>query len=91
MNQLPLNDEPNGVCRTIKASYNKTSFANLIRRGGTQQRPSRCIVTGWIWRSRQNGIVYDPEGIAPTLMVGHHSGVEPKIIEYEKIRTQQDT
>lgn len=34
MNQLPLNDEPNGVCRTIKASYNKTSFANLIRRGG---------------------------------------------------------
>ena len=90
MNQLPLNPEPDGVCRTIKASYHKTSFANFIRRGTVQQE-LRCIVTGWIWRSRQNGMVYDPEGVAPTLMVGHHSGVEPKIIEYEKVRTQQDT
>lgn len=36
-----------------------------------------------IWKSRQNGMVYDPEGIAPCLCVGNHSGVEPKIIEIE--------
>lgn len=36
-----------------------------------------------IWQSRQNGMVYDPEGIAPCLCVGNHSGVEPKIIEIE--------
>lgn len=28
-------------------------------------------------------MVYDPEGISPCICVGHHSGVEPKIIEYE--------
>ena len=28
-------------------------------------------------------MVYDPEGIAPCLCVGNHSGVEPKIIEIE--------
>ena len=45
---------------------------------------SRCIEVGSVWRSRQNGKVYDPQGIAPTICVGHHAGVEPKIIEYEK-------
>jgi hypothetical protein len=34
MNQFPLNPEPDGVCRTIKANYHKTSFANFIRMGG---------------------------------------------------------
>lgn len=44
---------------------------------------SRCLVVGQIWKSKQNGMVYDPEGVAPCLCVGNHSGVEPKIIEYE--------
>lgn len=43
---------------------------------------SRCLVVGMIWKSRQNGMVYDPDGIAPCLTVGNHGGVEPKIIEY---------
>ena len=45
---------------------------------------SRCVIAGRVWKSRQNGLVYDPCGVAPTICVGHHSGVEPKIIEYEK-------
>lgn len=53
-------------------------------RTGTDQRClSRCIVIGKIWKSRQNGMVYDPQGLAPTICCGHHAGVEPKIIVYE--------
>lgn len=37
-----------------------------------------------IWRSKQNGMVYSTDGLAPCICVGQHSGVEPKIIEYEK-------
>ena len=37
-------------------------------------------VVGQIWKSKQNGMVYDPDGLAPCLCVGNHSGVEPKII-----------
>jgi len=36
-----------------------------------------------IWKSHQNGWVYDTQGLCPTLTVGQHSGVEPKIIEYD--------
>lgn len=28
-------------------------------------------------------MVYDTKGISPTIVVGHHAGVEPKIIEYD--------
>ena len=43
-----------------------------------------CRIVGQIWKSKQNGNVYDPEGISPCLCVGKHAGVEPKIIEYER-------
>ena len=44
---------------------------------------NKCILIGYVYRSRQNGGVYDPQGVAPTICVGCHSGVEPKIIVYE--------
>ena len=83
---LPINPEPDGTCRTIKANYWKMSRANFIRGGGHTERLrlQSCRIVGQIWKSRQNGMVYDPEGIAPCLCVGNHSGVEPKIIVYEK-------
>lgn len=31
---LPLNPMPDGSCRTVKAQYQQTSLANLIRSGG---------------------------------------------------------
>lgn len=31
---LPINPMPDGSCRTIKAQYQQTSVANLIRSGG---------------------------------------------------------
>lgn len=41
---------------------------------------------GYVWRSRQNGAVYDMGGVSPTLSCGQHSGVEPKIMVFEEIR-----
>lgn len=37
-----------------------------------------------IWRSSQNGWVYDPNGLSPCLSAGQHGGVEPKIIEFNE-------
>lgn len=81
MNQIAINTADDGTCRTIKAQYYKNSLANFLAGGGhSEQRPLRLFQ---IWRSQQNGWAYDPDGISPCLGVGHHSGVEPKIIEYE--------
>lgn len=38
-------------------------------------------VVGQIWKSEANGQVYLRGGLSPTLCVGAHSGVSPKIIE----------
>lgn len=84
MNQIPFNPEPDGTSRTIKANYFKVSLANFVRGGGTERLPLSVLTIGQIWKSKQNGMVYDPEGIAPTICVGHHAGVEPKNIEYGK-------
>lgn len=43
----------------------------------------KVMKVGQIYRSKQNGWVYDPEGVSPTICVGHHAGVEPRIIVYE--------
>ena len=83
MNQIPLNPEPDGTSRTIKANYHKVSLANFVRGGGTEQLLLRCLIVGQIWKSKQNGMVYDPNGIVPCICVGHHAGVEPRIIVYE--------
>jgi len=91
MNQIPFNPEPDGTSRTIKANYHKVSLANFVRGGGTERQPLRCLIVGYVWKSSQNGQVYDPMGISPCLTVGNHAGVEPKIIEYEdNIRTFKD-
>ena len=46
----------------------------------TQEEP-KIIIRGYAWKSKQNGAVYDVNGIAPTLTIGMHSGVEPFIYE----------
>lgn len=48
----------------------------------------KIIVLGKIWKSETNGAVYSPEGISPTLTVGAHSGVSPKILLYEEKDTR---
>lgn len=84
MKNIPFNPEPDGASRTIKANYHKVSMANFIRGGGMEQQPLPCCkIVGKVWRSSQNGMVYDPEGVSPCICVGCHSGVEPKIIEYD--------
>ena len=47
------------------------------------RKNDEVIIVGQVWRSSQNGQVYDPRGVSPTICVGHHAGVEPKIIVYE--------
>lgn len=79
---------PDGTCRTIKANYWKVSRSNFIRGGHTEQREPPSIRKMFqVWKSEANGWVYDPDGIAPCICVGNHSGVEPKIIEYEQQAT----
>lgn len=44
---------------------------------------TKCLIVGYVYKSQQNGQVYDPRGVSPTICVGHHAGVEPRIIVYE--------
>lgn len=41
----------------------------------------KIVAIGYVWKSQQNGAVYDVEGVSPCLACGQHSGVEPKIME----------
>lgn len=43
---------------------------------------SKIMVLGYVWKSQQNGAVYDWGGLSPSLNCGCHSGVEPKIMVY---------
>ena len=85
-----------GTISTAGTESSTTSRARLQEqsiRGQTKQEPpssSRCIRLFQVWKSSQNGWVYDHNGIAPCLSVGQHSGVEPKIIEYEKNEESAD-
>lgn len=48
------------------------------------KRTDKIIVVGYVWNSRQNGMVLDIHGVSPCFTVGQHSGVEPKIkVVYE--------
>lgn len=40
----------------------------------------RIETIGQIWKSEANGYVYWWGGVSPTICVGAHSGVEPKIL-----------
>ncbi len=48
------------------------------------KRTDKIVIAGYVWESRQNGIVLDVSGVSPCIAVGQHSGVEPKIkVVYE--------
>ena len=53
---------------------------------------ARIIIEGYVWKSQQNGGVFNPNGLCPCLQCGQHSGVEPKIIEvvYEQQEVGED-
>lgn len=67
----------------LKANTSRTGSPTSYTMGRGEQPVSQCMIVGSVWKSSQNGAVYDPRGIAPTICVGHHAGVEPKIIVYE--------
>lgn len=43
------------------------------------KRTDKIVIVGYVWQSRQNGMVLDIRGVSPCFTVGQHSGVEPKI------------
>ncbi len=51
---------------------------------------NKIVILGYIWKSQQNGAVYDVEGVSPCLSCGQHSGVEPKIMEVRYEKEQSD-
>ena len=94
------NDDKSAEPYMILGSLQTHAVRALIEGGGTlpalEQQTSdchaslRCIITGQIWKSKQNGQVYDPDGLSPCICVGHHSGVEPKIIVYKDEQDEED-
>jgi hypothetical protein len=51
---------------------------------------SRIKIIGYVWKSQQNGAVYDASGVSPNLCCGNHAGVEPKIMEIKYETKQSD-
>ena len=43
------------------------------------KRTDILLIVVYVYRSRQNGLVLDVRGLCPTIGVGQHAGVEPKI------------
>lgn len=72
-----------GYAERLRANIGKTALPTSFEMGGMEQLLLRCLIVGQIWKSKQNGKVYSPDGIAPCICVGHHAGVEPKIIVYD--------
>lgn len=67
-----------------KANISRTMQLTSSMMERREQPVSQCLIVGAIWKSSQNGQVYDPRGVSPTICAGCHSGVEPKIIVYEE-------
>lgn len=87
---MATNPPPHDTTSTRDSGSSTTSPARSAARSTRAPTPpgrrssSRSVLPVWkIWRSHQNGWVYDPQGLAPCLTVGNHSGVEPKIIVYD--------
>lgn len=47
-------------------------------------KTDKIIIEGYIRKSQQNGGVFNPVGICPTITCGQHGGCEPKIIVNER-------
>ena len=66
--------------------YNQANYKDISPTISTRVDASNHIfimevkVVGQCWKSSQNGLIYDTDGLSPTLVSGCHSGVEPKII-----------
>ena len=70
--------------RLVASISNIRTLGELQARRLSSKRTDKIIVVGYVYSSRQNGTLLDIRGVCPTLSVGCHSGVEPKIrIIYE--------
>lgn len=72
-----------GRADRLRVNIGKTALPTSFEGVVMEQLPLRCVIVGQVYRSQQNGMVYDPNGIAPCICVWHHAGVEPKIIVYD--------
>lgn len=74
-----------GRADRLRVNIGKTALPTSFEGVVMERLPLRCLIVGQVYRSQQNGMVYDPNGISPCLTVGNHAGVEPRIIVYEDI------
>ncbi len=84
-----VNDDDSHGHKFTPKDEDDTAFTVRTRPGSrvdtTSTKIMKQIKVGYVWRSKMNGGVFSPNGISPCLVVGNHSGVAPKIIEYEDI------
>jgi len=80
---MTINTEPDGTYRTIKSQYFKNSLANFIRGGTFGATAVAVLDSGEDIQepAERNGV--RPDGACAMPVCGAHSGVEPRIIEYE--------
>lgn len=70
--------------RLVASISNIRTFGELRAQWLSSKRSSKIEVVGFVYSSRQNGTLLNIRGVCPTLSVGCHSGVDPKIrIIYE--------
>lgn len=91
----PINTEPDGTSRTIKAQYAKTSAANFIRNGtfgatGVKEEPKIERIGGMYDQATRWG-VYSDEGISPTITasMGLGGGHVPMVEEKQERLSKQ--
>ena len=85
----PINTEPDGTSRTIKAQYHKNSIANFERTdsfGATGVIQIGNIVHTGNFENPQRGRIYSSNGCSPSLNTVGGGGLEPKITEGYRIR-----
>lgn len=48
------------------------------------KRTNKIVVIGFVWRSKQNGMILNVLGLSSCITIGQHNGCEPKIaVVYE--------
>ena len=75
------------ISSTTTGRMSRTPSTHSLEAVGVQTSIyARCAIriVGWVYSSRQNGLVVSPGGLCPCIGVGNHSGVEPKMeVRYE--------
>jgi len=65
------------LAEQLRSNTTRTAWPTSSGVGHSQPR---VLPLFKIWKSQQNGWVYDTDGISPCITIGDHGGCEPKIV-----------